>query len=111
MTCAQPETSLLRVGMCFLDDGTKAEFWVVTDSFCCLAVDTGPVIPSELLGYGLISFALKTRGRCVEKLVVLGNFRSDGASLRQVKTERFGLVELLTRCGVVIIRWKEERTI
>ena len=31
----------------FLDDGSKAQFWVVSDNFCCLAVDTGPVIPSK----------------------------------------------------------------
>jgi hypothetical protein len=30
----------------FLDDGINAQFWVVTKTFCCLAVDTGPVIPS-----------------------------------------------------------------
>jgi hypothetical protein len=31
----------------FLDDGAKQQFWVVTNNFCCLAVDTGPVIPGN----------------------------------------------------------------
>ena len=37
----------------FIDEGpsSKPAFWVVTDNFCCLAVETGPVIPKVLLSW------------------------------------------------------------
>ncbi len=36
----------------FLDDGEKAAFWVVSATFCCLAVETGPVLPQVRRGGG-----------------------------------------------------------
>ncbi len=56
----------------FLDDGAKQQFWVVTNNFCCLAVDTGPVIPG-IQHFLFFSFDNYFPNRCSEKLAVLGD--------------------------------------